>query len=477
MVKNNFISRKKQYSFLFAFTLTIGCLLWFINWYSCRPLFIDEANIARNLFDRNFTELFSPLDHKQYAPPLYLIIAKACGELLGYGEMSLRFPSLLGGFLAIVGIIIGGKKIGLGAWVILPLALLFVNPTALRFVGELKPYSLDLGISAILIASVLSSPKPTWRWAIGGTIIIWCSLPSVFVLASTSLYSTLTSNKKDKSTWLLIIACWLCSFSILYFAILRPSVGSNYLNDFHNTYFFPIPTTEGFDFKKSITILLAQPRLAFGFTAFAIFWGSLISLVAIIKTPRQLSFLLISPLLIVILVSTTKHYSLIPRLMLFTLPGWWLLSALGTKILYEKLGQKTIYKYSILFSWLVLVGGTNVARHLYEPLLFSDSRKLTTQIDSGYVHILHKSAVPAYDYYNRIHSQTPYSDSTAIEEGNLQHQDPPGKYVVLYDVTTQNSINKKAFRDSLWAVEQGAAEIRIRKLFRAKSLYVKLTEK
>ena len=259
--------------------------------------------------------------------------------------------------------------------------------------------------------------------------------------------------------------------------ILRPSVGSNYLNNFHSSYFFPLPTVDGFDYKEALTILLAQPRLAFGFTAFAILWGLATSLVAIIEAPRRLSFLMISPLLIVILVSATKHYSLIPRLMLFTLPGWWLLSALGTKRLCEKIGHKTVYKYSIFFSWLVLTGGTNVVRHLYEPLLFSDSRKLTTQIDSGYVHILHKSAIPAYDYYNRIHPQTPYSDYMVIKEDDLQYQESPGTYVVLYDVTTQNSINNKVFRDSLWAVEQGAAEIRIRELFRAKSLYVKLTKK
>jgi len=73
-----------------------GLLLWLINWWHARPVFIDEANVARNLFDRSFTGFFQPLDHQQYAPPFFMVVSKLCGELFSYGERALRLPAIAG---------------------------------------------------------------------------------------------------------------------------------------------------------------------------------------------------------------------------------------------------------------------------------------------------------------------------------------------------------------------------------------------
>jgi hypothetical protein len=466
-----------HYKFIFGFIVFAGVLLWMINWYAARPLFIDEANVARNLYDRNFGQLFSPLDHDQYAPPFYLVLAKICGEVFGYGERALRIPSILGGLLTLIGLFIAGEKLELGKWGILPIALLFVNPTVLRFVGELKPYALDMGIAAMLIALAVYRSKPSWHWALLGVTLIWFSLPVVFVLAAISITSIWYGSWQDFKRWIFIILSWLGSFFLLYSILLKPSIGSSYLNDFHSTFFFPLPTTQGFNIKQAATLLLGQPRLAFGFTVAAIAWGSVISVFALAKAPRKVSLLLLLPVLIVFLVSATKNYSLIPRLMLFTLPGWWLLAAVGTAMLYRNLAKTILLKFGIVLLWSIVLLGTNVVKSYYSPLVFSDGKRLATEIDPGYIHIVHSSAAPTYDYYTRIHPETRTTNQNRVKSNNLQDQVESESYVALYDVLTQNSIVERVTQDSTWASTQGATEIRVVSMFRAKALYVKLPHK
>ena len=41
-----------------------------------RSLFIDEANLARNIAEKGYLTLFSNLDYEQYAPPIFLVLSK-----------------------------------------------------------------------------------------------------------------------------------------------------------------------------------------------------------------------------------------------------------------------------------------------------------------------------------------------------------------------------------------------------------------
>lgn len=453
----------------------LGVSLWIINWLANRPLFIDEANVARNLFDRSFAELFTPLDHQQYAPPVYLVLAKGCGELFGYSERSLRIPSLLGGLIAVISLTQARKYLDLKGWMLLPLLLLFVNPTVLRFVGEIKPYSLDMGVASVILVFAIKDREPSWKWVAMGVIAVWISLPSVFILAAVGLTALYADKQKYFWTWVGISSNWLLSFTILYFSVLRHSISSGYLKNFHDPYFFSLPFTENFSYVKSITLLLAQPRLAFGFTTLAILWSVIVIFFALIKAKIQSSTLLILPVIAVFFASSLGYYSLIPRLMLFTLPGWWLLAALASCKIFEKFGTSGYYKFIPIILWGFTVTGTNIARHYFSPMKFSDSRILTTGYDEGYKPVLNDTSLPVYDYYNRVHPK--YRNESHLQELtiiDLRSQPQPGQYVMLYDVLTKKSAATQISRDSTWALKQGATEIRRDSFYRAAALYVEL---
>jgi len=462
----------------------IGCALWLINWWAGRPLFMDEANLARNLFDLGLTDFFSaPLEHQQYAPPLYLAVAKASGVLFGYGERALRLPAMLGGIACIYGLWRAGKHLGLGWWGILPVALLFVNPEALRFVGEVKPYAVDLGVAALLISMALQPGKKSLlAWGITGVVTVWVSLPAVFVLAGVGLANLVcTCGPAPNSTpvtkqiftrnrlyWLVVGTCWLLSFFLLYTLILQPSVNNDYLHDYHAQWFLPLPQID-YPWGQLFTLLESLPKVAFGFTAIAILFGLATALIGFVRAGLYQKLLLASPIASVILASAFGFYSLMPRLLLFTLPCWWLLAAMGSKYVYEQSTLAQYWRYAPLVVWLIVLGGTNVVRHFWSPMKFSDSRQLSTHIEPGYLVLPHTSALPAYDYYLRIH---PIGDVNLqpSQVDYLKYQSPPGRYVGLYDVLTAKGYRERMERDSIWATERGC-RVRTEAMYRAARVY------
>ncbi|WP_116124333.1 hypothetical protein [Lewinella sp. IMCC34183] len=431
-----------------------GVLLWTVNLAYARPLFLDEANVARNLYDRGFAGLFLPLDHEQYAPPLYLVLTKGLAELFGYGETVLRLPAFAGGLLAIYGLYRAAHSLGLGYWTLLPLALLFTNPTVLRFVGEVKPYGLDLGIAACLLAMYLGG-RPRWQWLVVGVVSPWFSLPAAFVLAAVGLAGLVHDRR-----WVVPIGGWLASFAILYFSVLRQSVGSTYLDDFHAVYFFPLLPTVG-----NLQIAGDQAwnllRLLFGYTAVSLLWGGLLVVAGVLRFRLRYLFLGL-PLLFAVASSAFHFYSLIDRLMLFALPGLWLLIALSARSLYRQL--PSVLRIAFLAASLVALGGTNVVGAYYRPLTFGDGRALAA-LAEAHPYRANSLARPVLDYYLRIHSAAP-GERAPARPGDT------GEVYWLYDVATAPAVRATLTADSLRLTGRGCVLTKI-ELFRAAVLRVR----
>jgi hypothetical protein len=404
--------------------------------------------------------------------------AKAFGEFFGFGERALRLPALLGGILAIGGLVLAGKRLKLGWWLLLPLALAFLNPEVLRYVGEVKPYSIDLGVAALLTAMALDRKRYKWStWMAIGALAVWLSLPSVFLLGAVGISflavpieQALKKQQRERISWIIVITCWLVSFAVLYFMVLHPAIGSAYLNNYHDAYFLPFPQKD-YPWSQLSDLLLSIPKLTFGFTVIAIFFGTGSLLIGWLKSSWFQRILFTGPLMLVLAASGFGFYSLIPRLMLFILPGLWLMAALGSKHVFETTTLPGYWKYGFVLIWLFVLGGTNVVRHYWHPLSFSDARQLTTKIDKGYTPILHHGVVPTFDYYQRIHPETRQKNAHEAQSADIRDQEFPGKYVLLYDVLTQGNIRESAQRDSIWAVARGC-KVRTAAMFRAKALYL-----
>jgi hypothetical protein len=365
----------------------------------------------------------------------------------------------------------------------LPVALLFVNPEALRFVGEVKPYAVDLGLAALLLSLALDPGKKSLLfWGVTGVVVTWASLPAVFVLAGVGLANLLCTSgpapqqasvtkrifTPDRLRWLAVGAAWLLSFALLYVFVLRPSVNNDYLHDYHARWFLPFPRLN-YPWARLTTILQGMPKVAFGFTALAIFFGLATAVIGFLRADLDRRLLLTVPLISAILASAFGFYSLMPRLLLFTLPAWWLLAALGSQRVYAQAKLARYWRYIFIAVWLFVLGGTNVVRYYWSPMTFSDSRRLVTGIEPGYKVLPHTSALPAYDYYLRIHPAGGATlDPPAVDY--LKYQSPPGRYVGLYDVLTAAGYRERMEKDSIWAAEHGC-RVRTEAMFRAARVY------
>jgi hypothetical protein len=468
----------KQQKLTFWVLGGLGIVLWLINWWTNRALFIDEANVARNLYEMKFAAFFTgPLRYDQYAPPLYLVAAKACGEVFGYGERALRLPALLSGLIALFALWRAGNYLKLGWWALLPISLLIINPTVLRYTGELKPYAGDLGVAALLTCLGLSRRNiPWWAWLVGGATAVWASLPAIFVLSGVGLANFLCilrprqNVRSERLKWLVIGAFWLLAFGLLYVTVLRSSVGSGYLRSYHEAYFFPLPAAN-YPWKKLLTLSLSLVKTAFGFTLVAIVFGVATTIAGLARAGRREIIMLGAPLVSVLVASGFGFYSLLPRLLLFVLPAWWLIAAIGSKAIFEQIApQKT--RYLLAIGWIIVLLGTNVVRHYWSPMSFSDARRLVAAapIDGHPVTLLHQSVIPAFRYYRDIHPDRPASYVDA-REANIKDISSPGDYLLLYDVLTHLNIRRDMDKDIKWATARGC-KVRTETMYRAAAVYV-----
>ena len=75
---------KRKLLSLFGWGLIfIGISFRLILFFQNRNLIIDEANIVRNIYERDFIGLLKPLSYQQYAPPLFLWMEELWSLLLG----------------------------------------------------------------------------------------------------------------------------------------------------------------------------------------------------------------------------------------------------------------------------------------------------------------------------------------------------------------------------------------------------------
>src|SRR5687768_15667169 len=92
------LNKQDRLFFWFAMAIILlGITLRLAYWVHNRDLIIDESNIARNLFERDYGRLTTRLDYEQYAPVFFLWMEKTFTLLFGFSEQALRACPLLCG--------------------------------------------------------------------------------------------------------------------------------------------------------------------------------------------------------------------------------------------------------------------------------------------------------------------------------------------------------------------------------------------
>ncbi|MBN8669095.1 MAG: glycosyltransferase family 39 protein [Chitinophagales bacterium] len=412
---------EKLYKWLAFAAIAAGVAIRIGVYLQNRNLMIDEANVARNIYERGFTQLWSPLTYEQYAPPLWLWLVKASTLLINMGEQALRLSSMLSGIASLLLLYLILKQLNMlrSAWYAL---ILFASGYIyVRYSTELKQYMTDVAVALTLILAALrmniTDTKPakfSLLWVVAGSITVWLSMPSVFILAGVGSYYLLSYHQESKlkQAWPIIIAgtVWVIQFALYYLLILKDQANSSYLQNFHKDYFLSARPTTLKEIDHNLSLLGQILGESSGFTFLAksmhavfITWSCWV----LLRNNRKLFALIVLPLILVLIAAAANQFTLISRVVLFMMPVMLILITMGL----DKLLQvKHLYIKALVFTaCTICVVNLQVFRFFVTPMeaeQLTDAMELCNKhsITSNALYI-HCGAVPPFIYYTTIHPE------------------------------------------------------------------------
>ncbi|MCS7178325.1 MAG: glycosyltransferase family 39 protein [Anaerolineae bacterium] len=326
-------------------TLALGIAARLAQYLGNRSLWLDEAYLALNILNRDFSGLLRPLDHHQVAPPLFLWAVKLAVSLGGDSEMVLRLVPLIGSILALPLFyrLARGVLSPLGAW--LATAMLAWSQPLIYYASEVKPYATDAltsvaacALTLPLIERPMANQPPCCRvllTGVLGALMPWFSYPSVFVLGGLALSMLIPPLLQRRYRWALRLlippALWGLSLLVLYGVVLRSGLSDPFLRAFWREFFAPFP-------PRSLADLYWYLQAWFDFLVFAgglPFYGLatfawLAGAITLWRAGRRaLALALVLPLPAAATASMLHLYPLYLRVILFAVPPTFLLIACG----------------------------------------------------------------------------------------------------------------------------------------------------
>lgn len=400
--------------------IAAGILLRIIVLLQNRNLIIDEANLVRNLHERNFTQLFTPLDYEQYAPPFFLGLSKISMLFLGAYESSFRIFPLLCGIANLFLFFSLLQHFNVKRAIFYPLFLFATGFIYVRYTTEFKQYSSDITVSlSLLLLALKYDIENKGRisffcvWLFAGSFSIWLSMPSVFILGGIGIFYFYTFYQtRDKILLFPFVAAaalWIAQFVLYYFMILKPSVESDYLQNFHRQNELILMPGSVPEWQHNIDALSTffamiggHWALSFGFNLLLVFLG----MFRLFKEKRASFLLIVSPILLLFFASGLHQFSLLPRVCLFIYPAVLLLMGLGLGYLFSFTYRKFTIIPALLICAITMVNFNELEWFAKAPEFdqtkqgFSWIKSHAGNNETVYIHSL---LYPQKEYLTKIH--------------------------------------------------------------------------
>ncbi len=413
-------NRWRQFFKLFVWLIIfIGITLRLLMFFQNRNLIIDEANIVRNLYERDFTELLQPLKYEQYAPPLFLWIEEMLSLIFGYGEKALKLYPMLCGIAALFVFWHLMKRLVYESAIWLPLALMAFSPYFIEFSTTIKQYMPDALIALLLVWLALrkdifknSKTRFIILWSIVGILSIYSSMPSVFTLTAIGFYYAYHVIRAKEWNFLAVLSLigmiWLSVFGVYYWYILKPQITSDYLQKYHAEYFLyatPLNIEEWKHNWKKIEEIVSNTGgyTFFNLMASFLFIGS--GFIALRRKHFDILILAFTPILLTLIAAALHQFSLLMRVSLFLLPLLLILFSYGFHQLWEI--RMLSVKVTMVAIGVVMISSFNDFKLFNEKFGFYEITEgldyLKAKNVDGKNLFIHDASVPAYIYYTEIH--------------------------------------------------------------------------
>jgi len=200
------------------------------------------------------------------------------------------------------------------------------------------------------------------------------------------------------------------SFAIYFFTILKADAGTDYLQNFHNQYFFDLLPTNVVSLEQNYTLLIGlfrgiTDKTTVSLLAAFLFFG--IGVYQLSKDKKFESALLLLPFLFCLIASHFNMYSLLTRLTLFLIPILTLVFGYGFSWAWKN-ANKPLKVVLLSFILLSLIN-KKAYEHFWKPLELEDSKTTLTYLHENKKEnepiFVHHSGVPAFVFYNEMHDK------------------------------------------------------------------------
>ena len=325
--------------------IALGVVLRLGQYLFNRSFWSDEASLAVNLVTRNFSGLTQLLDYHQAAPIGFLFIEKLSILIFGNHDYIMRLFPLFAGILALY-LIYKFARASFGTFGLVAVTLFSITWWLIYYSSELKQYSSDVTIALLMVYLASKclkekvQPKDFLILGIVGAFVIWFSHPSVFVMAGAGLILVLEKiSRKEYAPWIWILGIgigWLASFGLEYLVSLRHIVADEYLIDYWKKAYVPMPpwSDKRWFVDTYFTFLYFAFHRADQVTALITLVLVPIGALSLLIRNWKIAFLVISPFVVVAIVSALQRYPLKNRFMLFLIPFAFLLMAEAIRGIY-----------------------------------------------------------------------------------------------------------------------------------------------
>ncbi len=182
----------------------LGVLARILSYLANRSLWLDESMLALNIERRSFAELVGALDFSQAAPLGFLWLEKLAVTLVGVNELALRAWPLVAGVAALIVFDQLAARLLRPVSRVFALFLFAVSGSLVYFSAEVKPYSFDVALTALLLLVAVRlaggardsaagrrlDERRSWLLlGLVGIAGVWFSYPLVFVLPAVLAYA------------------------------------------------------------------------------------------------------------------------------------------------------------------------------------------------------------------------------------------------------------------------------------------------
>jgi hypothetical protein len=316
----------------------------------------DEAFLVLAVRARGHADLLGPQPYNLVCPPVFLWASRALYLLAGDGELVLRFLPFAAGVAALLLMVPLARRAVGGPHALWAVALLAVSRHAVEHGCDVRPYTLDLFFTELILlcAFVLlgSASGRARAWAaagLAGTALVgpWASFASPFVLggASAALAASLWLGGAPARSWLgwaafngLVglsgLGVWWFSARHMYYPGMIEHWGHNGWHGFPDWH-SPADLCLWTLLRPCEVGNYGSRELGFVLTALAA-----VGLGSLARRAPARAVLLAGPFALAVAAGLLGKYPLAGRTAFFLLPCLWLAAVAGFGVVVEAAGRK-----------------------------------------------------------------------------------------------------------------------------------------